>query len=78
MTCNPINQVEALCTLHDMILVGNQNGNITLLDMKNQQSSSKLIAKSYEIGVIYIKRIKRNIVLIGFSDGTLTLYKIIK
>lgn len=46
--------------------------------MKNQQSSSKLIAKSYEAGVIYLKRIKRNIVLIGFSDGTLTLYKIIK
>ena len=43
MTYNPINQVESLCTLHDFILVGNKNGNITLLDMKNQQSSSKLI-----------------------------------
>ena len=76
--CNAINQVESLCRLHNFILVGNKNGNITLLDMNNQQSSSKLISNSYEIGVIYLKRIKRNIILIGLSDGTITLYKIIK
>ena len=73
--CNAINQVESLCRLHNFILVGNKNGNITLLDMNNQQSSSKLISNSYEIGVIYLKR---NIILIGLSDGTITLYKIIK
>ena len=47
--CNAINQVESLCRLHNFILVGNKNGNITLLDMNNQQSSSKLISNSYEI-----------------------------
>ena len=61
-----------------MIFIGTKFANLSIIDMENKQTSSKMISKSKESGVIYIKRLLRNRILIGFSDGTLTLYKIIK